>query len=74
MLEIELSTLLYLLSDVNPTRKRIELRLPRHEMTLPGKFILKVPKAELLLLKLIQIFAPAILVMKKLEVEETKTT
>ena len=31
-------------------------------------------KAELLLLKLIQIFARAVLVMKKLEIEETKTT
>ena len=32
------------------------------------------PKAKLLLLKLIQIFAQAVLVMKKLEVKETKTT
>ena len=31
-------------------------------------------KAKLLLLKLIQIFARAVLVMKKLEIEETKTT
>ena len=37
-------------------------------------FLLVVPKAELLLLKLIQIFARAVLVMKKLEIEETKTT
>ena len=31
-------------------------------------------KAKLLLLKLIQIFARAVLVTKKLEIEETKTT
>ena len=31
-------------------------------------------KAKLLLLKLIQIFERAVLVMKKLEIEETKTT
>ena len=34
----------------------------------------EIPKAELLLLKLIKIFARAVLVMKKLEIEETKTT
>ena len=31
-------------------------------------------EAELLLLKLIQIFVRVVLVMKKLEIEETKTT
>ena len=34
----------------------------------------KLSKAELLQLKLIQLFAGAILLIKKLEIEETKTT
>ena len=34
----------------------------------------KLSKAELLQLKLIQLFAGAILLLKKLEIEETKTT
>ena len=34
----------------------------------------KLSKAELLQLKLIQLFAGAILLAKKLEIEETKTT
>ena len=34
----------------------------------------KLSKAKLLLLKLIQIFARAVLVMNKFEIEETKTT
>ena len=36
--------------------------------------VLKYHKAKLLLLKLNQEFARAVLVMKKLEIEETKTT
>ena len=32
------------------------------------------PKAELLLLKLIHLFAREVLLVKKLEIEETKTT
>ena len=34
----------------------------------------EINKAKLLLLKLIQIFARDVLIMKKLEIEETKTT
>ena len=39
-----------------------------------GLCFMRNPKAELLLLKLIQIFARAVLVLKKLEIKETKTT
>ena len=52
-------------------KKLAEIKVPLKKHT---TLQLVMHKAKLQLLKLIQIFARAVLVMKKLEIKETKTT